>query len=354
MIGRITRLRRLLARENLAGLVVTDLSNVRYLSGFTGSNGLLLVTRTAAWFYTDFRYKEQIKTEVKGVRKQVRARSLFADFPVEHAAGLKRLGVERHNLTLEQHELIRRAFRGSGTRLVSVPNLVLELRRTKSAAEVAAIAVAQGHTDRMFSRLRKIIRPGVRECDLAAEITFRFAQHGENAFAPIVASGPNGASPHAGASSRKLRKGDAVTMDFGCRTAGYCSDMTRTVFIGKPDPHLLEVYHIVHEAQRRGIAAVRPGAQCAAVDRAARQYITDAGYGPYFGHSLGHGVGIDVHEQPVLASRSKEKLKIGDVVTVEPGIYIPGLGGVRIEDMVLVTRNGCRNLTKSTKRVLTI
>ena len=354
MVGRITKLRRLLARENLDGLVVTDLSNVRYLSGFTGSNGMLLVTRTAAWFFTDFRYKEQIKTEVKGVRKQVRARSLFTDFPVEYAAGLKRLGVERHNLTLGLHELIRRAFRGSGTRLVSTANLVLELRRTKSAAEVAAIAVAQAHTDRMFSRLRKLIRPGVRESDLAAEITFRFAKHGGNAFAPIVASGPNGSRPHAGASSRRLRNGDAVTMDFGCRTGGYCSDMTRTVFVGRPDPDLLEVYRIVHEAQRRGIAAIRPGVAGAAVDRAARQYITDTGYGAYFGHSLGHGVGIDVHEQPVLAPRNKQRLQVGDVVTVEPGIYIPGLGGVRIEDMVLVTRNGCRNLTRSTKRVLTI
>jgi Xaa-Pro aminopeptidase len=348
------KLRRLLARENLDGLVVTDLSNVRYLSGFTGSNGMLLVTRTAAWFYTDFRYKEQIRAEVKGVRKQVRARSLFADFPVEHVGGLKRLGVERHNLTLERHKLIRRVLRGSGTRLGPTSNLVLELRRTKSAAEVTAIAAAQGHTDRVFSLLRKMIRPGIRESDLAAEITFRFAKHGGNAFAPIVASGPNGALPHAGASLRKLRKGDAVTMDFGCRTGGYCSDMTRTVFVGKPDPDLLEVYRIVHEAQRRGIAAVGPGVACAAVDRAARQYITDAGYGPYFGHSLGHGVGIDVHEQPVLTPRSKQQLKVGDVVTVEPGIYIPGLGGVRIEDMVLVTRGGCRNLTKSTKRVLTI
>jgi len=342
-------LRRVLSRKGLDGLLVTDLTNVRYLSGYTGSNGMMIVTRNRAWFYTDFRYKEQIRTEVRGCRKKVLDRSLFARLPLEHLAGVRTLGVEEEHLTLQYHRLLRRQLRGSGIRLKPVPGMVLGLRRTKDAGEVKAIARAQSVTDRVFKEILGLVRPGVRERELAAEITYRFARHGDNAFSPIVASGPNGARPHADPGERKLRRGDAVTFDIGCRRDGYCSDMTRTVFVGKPNPDLLQVYHIVREAQRRGLEAVAPGADCAAVDRAARDYIRDAGYGPYFGHSLGHGVGLAVHEQPSLHFRVKDRLKPGDIVTVEPGIYLPGIGGVRIEDMVVVTKTGRRNLTRSPK-----
>jgi Xaa-Pro aminopeptidase len=349
MTGRIRRLRRLLKRSGIDGLLVTDLSNVRYLCGYSGSNGTVLVTPGTSWFYTDFRYQEQVKTEVKGCRVKTISRGLFADFPVEHTKRIKCLGVESAHMTLAVNRLLKQRLKG--VRLVPLKaDPVLELRRCKDAGEVKAIEAAQRITDRVFDEVLGIIRPGVRERELAAEITYRFSLWGENAFPPIVASGPNGAKPHAGASDRKLRKGDAVTFDIGCRRNGYCSDMTRTVFVGRPDPDLKQLYDIVLEAQRRGLAAVRHGVACRDADAAARGLIRDAGYGPYFGHSLGHGVGIDVHEVPAVAHTSRHTLTTGDVVTVEPGIYLPGFGGVRIEDMVLVTRDGCRNFTKTPKK----
>jgi Xaa-Pro aminopeptidase len=352
MKNRIAGLRRLLAREGLDGIIITDILNVRWLSGFTGSNGLIIVTRRGAWFYTDFRYQEQSRLEVKDHRVTVIQRSLAEAFPVAPLRGLGRVGIERDNLTVGQFALIRRQVRPTGARLIPAKNLVLELRRTKDAGEVALITAAQRHTERAFAEVLRLVRPGVTENTLGAELIARFSRVGESAFAPIVASGPNGAKPHAGVSDRRLRTGEAITFDIGCRFKGYCSDMTRTVFLGRPDPDLLGVYHIVLEAQRRALALVRPGAAAADLDHAARRYIADSGYGPYFGHSLGHGVGLAVHELPVAWSRGDQRLAPGDILTIEPGIYLPGLGGVRIEDMVLVTETGCRNLTRSPKNII--
>ncbi|HDR00276.1 MAG TPA: aminopeptidase P family protein [candidate division WOR-3 bacterium] len=362
MKKRVAALRRLLAAAGLDGLIVTDLANVRWLSGFSGSNGLVLVTRRAAWFCTDFRYEEQSRLEVKGLRVAVLRRGLFEELPLAPLSGCGRVGVEKHHLSLSAFAAVRRRVRPAGVRLVPARNFTLELRRTKDEDEVRLIRAAQRHTDRVFREVLPLVRPGVRESELGAEITARFSRVGENAFRPIVASGPNGAKPHAGVSNRRLRPGDAVTFDIGCRYRGYCSDMTRTVFVARP-PHLttrppghldtlFEVYHIVLEAQRRALALVRPGVACAEVDRAARQYIADTGYGPQFGHGLGHGVGLEVHERPNAHPRSGDTLAPGDVITIEPGIYLPGLGGVRIEDMVLVTKTGCRNLTRSPKQLL--
>jgi Xaa-Pro aminopeptidase len=350
MSKRIERLRGLMRHEKLDGFVVVNLPNVRYLCGYTGSNGLMLVTRRDCWFYTDFRYAEQIKTEVKGCRKRVLVRDLVSHPPPEWGRTYGRLGVEENHITLDRVKQFRKRFRKA--RLVPTRDLVLELRRTKEPAEVELIARAQRVTDRVFNDVLKLVKPGVRERDLALEIEFQFRKHGEVAFDSIVASGPNAAKPHAGFSDRKLRKGDALTFDIGCRVAGYCSDMTRTVFVGKSPADLRRVYGIVYEAQRRALATIKPGTTAKAADAAAREYITEQGYGKRFGHSLGHGVGIDVHELPALAATSKETLTPGDVVTVEPGIYLPGIGGVRIEDMVHVTRTGYANLTRSPKRLI--
>ena len=350
MSTRIERLRGLTRREKLDGFVVTNLPNVRYLCGYTGSNGLMLVTRHDSWFYTDFRYKEQIRTEVKGCRKRVLTRDPLLHPRPEWSRTFRRLGVEENHVTLSRFKQFRKRFRKA--RLVKTRDLVLELRRTKEPAEVAEIASAQRITDRVFGNVLKLVKPGVRERDLALEIEFQFRKHGEVAFESIVASGPNAAKPHAGFSDRRLRKGDALTFDIGCRLHGYCSDMTRTVFVGKAPAELRRVYEIVHEAQRRALDVIRPNVPCKAADAAARGYITEQGYGKRFGHSLGHGVGIEVHEMPTLATTSKETLAPGDVVTVEPGIYLPGIGGVRIEDMVHVTKTGYMNLTRSPKRVI--
>jgi len=350
MPKRIERLRGLMRREKLDGFVVVNLPNVRYLCGYTGSNGLMLVTRRDCWFYTDFRYAEQIKTEVKGCRKRVLVRDLVSHPPPEWGRTYHRLGVEESHITLIRFKQFRKRFPKAG--LVPTKDLALELRRTKEPVEVETIAAAQKVTDLVFGNVLELVKPGVRERDLALEIEFQFRRHGEVAFDSIVASGENAAKPHAGFSDRKLRKGDALTFDIGCRIHGYCSDMTRTVFVGKAPAELRKVYEIVHEAQRRALETIRPGIAAKAADAAARDYITEKGYGKQFGHSLGHGVGIEVHEMPTLAATSKETLAPGDVVTVEPGIYLPGVGGVRIEDMVHVTRTGYANLTRSPKRLI--
>ena len=349
MSKRIERLRELMRREKLDGFVVTNLPNVRYLCGYTGSNGLMLVTRRDCWFYTDFRYQEQIKTEVRGCRKRVLVRDLVSHPPPEWARPFRRLGVEENHVTVSRFKQFRKRFRKA--RLVPTRDLTLELRRTKESAEAKLVAGAQRITDRVFADVLKLVKPGVRERDLALEIEFQFRQHGEVAFDSIVASGPNAAKPHAGFSDRKLLKGDVLTFDIGCRVRGYCSDMTRTVFVGKAPPELRKVYEVVLEAQRRALDAIKPGIAAKAADATARDFITEQGYGKQFGHGLGHGVGIEVHEMPALAATSKDTLAPGDLVTVEPGIYLPGVGGVRIEDMVLVTKTGHTNLTRSPKRL---
>jgi len=350
MSKRIERLRGLMRREKLDGFVVASLPNVRYLCGYTGSNGLMLVTPHDCWFYTDFRYQEQIRTDVKGCRKRVLMRDLVSHPPLEWGRTFRRLGVEENHVTLGRFKQFRKRFRKA--RLVPTRDLVLELRRTKEPVELQQIAGAQRITDRVFKDVLKMVKPGVSERDLALEIEFQFRKHGEVAFDSIVASGPNAAKPHAGASDRKLRKGDALTFDIGCRLHGYCSDMTRTVFVGKAPPELRKVYEIVFEAQQRALAVIKPGVATRKADAAARDHIAEKGYGKQFGHGLGHGVGIEVHEMPTLAATSKETLAPGDVATVEPGIYLPGIGGVRIEDMVLVTKTGIRNLTGSDKALL--
>jgi Xaa-Pro aminopeptidase len=350
MSKRIERLRGLMHREKLDGFIVAHLPNVRYLCGYTGSNGLMLVTRHDCWFYTDFRYAEQIKTEVKGCRRRVLVRDLVSHPPPEWGRSYRRLGVEESHITLARFKQLRKRFPKS--RLVTTKDIVLELRRTKETVEVEMIAEAQSITDRVFRDVLKMVKPGVRERDLALEIESQFREQGEVAFDSIVASGENAAKPHAGFSDRKLRNGDALTFDIGCRLSGYCSDMTRTVFVGRAPAELRKVYEIVFEAQRRALDTIKPGISAKAADAAARDYITEKGYGKQFGHSLGHGVGIEVHELPMLAATSKETLAPGDVVTVEPGIYLPGVGGVRIEDMVHVTKTGYANLTRSPKQLL--
>ena len=350
MPKRIERLRGLLRRERLDGFVVTNLPNIRYLCGYTGSNGLMLATGSDCWFYTDFRYQEQIKTEVKGCRKRVLTRDLVSHPPPEWGRSYRRLGVEEGHITLGRFRQLRKQF--PKARLIPTRDLVLELRRTKETAEVEAVADAQRITDRVFQGVLKMVKPGVCERDLALEIESQFRRHGEVAFESIVASGENAAKPHAGFSDRKLKKGDPVTFDIGCRLRGYCSDMTRTVFVGRAPAELRNVYEIVFEAQRRALDTIKPGIAAKSADAAARDYITEKGYGKHFGHSLGHGVGIEVHEMPSLAATSKETLAPGDVVTVEPGIYLPGVGGVRIEDMVHVTKTGYTNLTRSPKQLI--
>lgn len=360
MRERIKRLQEVLLREKLDGLVITSLTNIRYLCGFTGSNAVMLVTPQLrsgriperAIFYTDFRYQEQMKSEVKGCKKKVLERDLYASFPPDDLQGVRRLGVEENHISLSRFRLLRKQLKG--VRLVPTRDLVMELRRRKSPAELTLIKKAQKVTEDTFAKVIDLISPGVREKDLALEIEFQFRKVGEPAFPPIVASGENGAKPHARAGFRRIKKGDRITFDIGCRVEGYAADMTRTVFLGKPDDEWRKIYESVRLAQERAIETIKPGVLCREVDRVARESLEEVELAKFFGHSLGHGVGLDVHEQPNLAKTSSQILAQGDVVTVEPGVYLPGKGGVRIEDMVVVTKNGYLNLTKAPKRLLVL
>ena len=358
MRRRISLLQKLLLKEKLDGLVVSGLNNIRYLCGYTGSNGMMIVTRREAVFYTDFRYQEQVKDEVRGCEKRVLERDLYASFPVEELKRMTRgrrgarIGIEESNLTVARLRVLRRQL--SGFKLVPVRDLVLELRRRKDKGELGLMRRAQEITEEGFQRVLKLVKPGVSERELALEVEFFFRQFGEVAFPVIVASGENGAKPHARAGERRLRRGDGITFDIGCRYQGYCADMTRTVFLGKPDAELVRVYQAVLQAQEEALEVVSPGVPCKLVDLVARGHLDRQGLGRYFGHSVGHGVGLEVHEQPSLSRMSRQMLEPGDVVTVEPGVYLPGKGGVRIEDMVLVTRNGSCNLTRASKELIII
>jgi Xaa-Pro aminopeptidase len=338
------------AREaGVDGFLVTNLPNIRYLCGYSGSNGMLLVTRHGSYFYTDFRYQEQVRREVKGARAVIRDRDLVTSFPVEHTKGIRRLGFEQAFVSFGSYKALQKQLQH--TRLVPCANFTSGLRAVKDGSELKLIARAASIADKVLKQVLALVKPGVTEKDLAAEIDYRFLQHDGIAFDTIVASGPNGALPHAQPSNRKLKRGDAIVFDIGAKFQGYCSDMTRTVFLGRADRKAREVYEIVLDAQLRALGGVKAGAECAAVDALARNHIREKGFGREFGHGLGHGVGLEVHEAPGLSARAPDTLLENQVVTVEPGIYLPGWGGVRIEDLVAVTPRGCRILSATSKRL---
>lgn len=364
MTERIAALRRRLRRLGLANFLVTRTTNVRYLCGFTGSNAVLLVTPASACLITDGRYTTQAREEVKGAEVFIYAggNSVPEGFAreIRHNPAIRfrgRLGVEAAVMTLEWRKVFGEYF--PRTELVETINVVEELAMVKDAGEVALIRRAADITDRVFASLLPDLKPGVRERDIAAEITYRQLKLGaeKDGFDPIVASGPRAALPHGVASDRKIRKGDLVTLDFGCVVEGYPSDLTRTVVVGRADRKQRKVYELVKRAQEAAVAAVRAGVRCSAVDAAAREVITAGGYGPQFSHGTGHGLGLwdrqrQVHALPVLSRTVQTVLKPGMVVTVEPGIYVEGWGGVRIEDDVVVTEGGAEVLTRSTRELV--
>lgn len=348
--GRLQALRARLAAEGLDALLVSRRENVRYLTGFTGSAGAVLITADEAVLATDSRYAEQAQAEAPGCRVAVEAG--VPSMVAARLAGPGRLGFESEALT---HDLWQRiASPGAltqGVDLVACRGMVERLRVRKDAAEIARIVRAIEITSRAFAGILPRVKPGAVERDLALELESAMKRDGaeELAFDLIVASGPRSALPHGRASGRRLGEGEFVVFDIGARFEGYHSDMTRTVYLGRPGPEARELYSLVLEAQLAGIAAVRPGAACSEVDRAARSVIEAAGLADRFGHGTGHGVGLEIHEAPRVAARSAERLEPGMVITIEPGVYHPGQRGVRIEDIVLVTESGGQVLTPSPK-----
>jgi Xaa-Pro aminopeptidase len=352
--ARRERLASRLTALEVDALLITRLPNVRYLTGFTGSNGQLLLTASEALFLTDSRYKEQARRQVPDVRARIYAREFASIFPqASRDTGARRLGFESAGLTYKTYEKLRTA---DGAELVPVGDEVEALRQAKDPEEIRLIQRAQDLTDEAFERALAKLVEGVTEREAALELEDAMRHGGADrvGFATIVAFGENAAEPHHGPTDRPLSRGDVVKMDFGCVVDGYHSDMTRTVALGDPDSRLVEIHDVVRRAQEAGIAAARAGARAGDVDEAARGVVRAAGYGDSFGHSLGHGVGLDIHEGPNLRAGSEERVPEGAVVTVEPGVYVPGLGGVRIEDMVEVTADGCRPLPRSPRELVVI
>jgi Xaa-Pro aminopeptidase len=335
-------------------LLVTRLPNVRYLTGFSGSNGQFLLAESEVVFFTDRRYEEQSRREVPDALREIYPRE-FAAAVVQACrdAGVERLGFESDGLTYRAYERLRKA---NGNELVPVGDEVEQLRQAKDGEEIRLIERAQELTDEAFDRVLPKLVEGVSEKEVAFELeqAMRLGGADRVGFDTIVAFGENAAEPHHGPTDRALSRGDVVKMDFGCVVDGYHSDMTRTVAFGDPDSRLQEIHDLVRAAHEAGMAAVTAGARAGDVDEAARAVIREAGHGDHFGHSLGHGVGLEVHEGPGLRAGSDDEVPEGAVVTVEPGVYVPGLGGVRIEDMVEVTATGRRPLPRSPRELVVL
>lgn len=352
MTDRLATLRERLKQLSLDGFLISDLVNIRYLVGFSGSNGLLLVTMDGATFLTDFRYQEQVKTEVKGCSIKIATRNLFDDFVgLEELTPIKRLGFESPNLTVKSYNKLKDSLKD--IELVACDDIIAEIRSVKEPAELAKIKTAVAITDRVFMRILKLIKPGIKEKDLALEIDYLLKQEGDGtSFITQVVSGPRSALPHGRPTNRRIKKGEFITFDMGATFYGYTSDFTRTVVVGKATKKQQEVYRTVLEAQEKAIDGIQAGIEAKVADSIARNHIRDKGYGEYFGHGLGHGLGLNAHELPVLSQKSGATLVTNNVVTVEPGIYLPGFGGVRIEDVVVVKPKGSSVLTQTPKKLL--
>ena len=324
----------------------------QYLTGFTGSTSGVIVTRKEALFLCDFRYTEQSRRQVAGFTFE----EVSGSFAKSVGERLKALGVSgaAHDpacLTVAELNGVKSRFRG---KLQAVPDLVGALRIVKSPGEIARIRKASRLAEKVLEDLLKTFRKGLTETELAARFEYEFKRRGAEgaAFETIALFGPRGSMPHGRPTDVPLRRGDIVLLDLGCRKEGYCSDLTRTYAYGTiPGAWFEEIYQVTLKAQEAALRAVRAGARCRDVDAVARGIIADAGYGKYFGHGLGHGLGIEVHESPRLNQESEIVLQEGMVITIEPGIYLPKRGGVRIEDLVVVTKRGCEIITKSPKEL---
>jgi len=341
---RIRAVQKMMRTRGVDGFLVTSIKNVRYLSGFTGSSGFLLVTKSGAFFLTDFRYQEQAEKQV-----------VSAEIIIERG---KRLSLIRE--LLRKHKIARLGFESSvsfalyqqlgecGAGLVPLKELIERLRVVKDAEEVKSIAMAVTRAEGAYRAVRRWIRPGVREVEVARRLESALWDQGcrHAAFEIIVASGANASMPHAQPSQKKIAPGDCVLVDWGGESDGYYSDMSRTVLVpGASDPLIKRIYDVVNRARHEAIKSIRVGMKTQEIDAIARNIIRNAGFGDHFGHSLGHGIGLDVHEYPYVSWTKGERVRNGMVFSIEPGIYVPRIGGVRIEDVVLVRDNTVSVLT---------
>jgi Xaa-Pro aminopeptidase len=338
-------------------LLATHLADIHYLCGFTGSSAVLMLARdSGAVFFTDGRYTEQAQAEIQGTAEIViEANPLVRALEWARKNKLRRLGLDFTHLSVSSFREVQRTL-GGRFRLDDCSGVIEGLRMIKDADEISRIRKAVNLGASLFPVALRSMRPGVSESEVAAEMEYEARRRGAEgmSFETIVAGGRRSALPHGRASHQTLPQRGFVVVDFGVILTGYCSDMTRTVHLGKAEARERRMYHAVLRAQLAAIRKVGPGVAVSTVDRTARETLERAGYGKFFTHSTGHGVGLEIHEPPRIAGKQRQKLRPGMVITVEPGVYIPNEGGVRIEDMVLVTEGGCEVLTPTTKKLITI
>lgn len=357
--ARQAKLREYLATSPFDGLFISHLPNIRYLCGFTGSAGVLLVEEAQSVFFTDVRYDTQARQEVKGARVVIARKAILqsaADWLRRHKQRtLRNLGLEGEHFTLADRKRLKDLL-PQRMRLKDAPSIVERQRMVKDADEMNCTRAAVQLGAKLFDRALQVLQPGVKEVEVAAEMELLARQEGAEgmSFPTIIASGPRSALPHGRASGEPIRRGGFVVCDFGVILEGYCSDQTRTVWAGPPQREARRVYDAVLEAQQAAVNAVSPGVTVGEVDAAARKSLQKAGLGSYFTHSTGHGVGLEIHEAPRVGAGQLQVLEPGMVITVEPGVYFPGKWGVRIEDMVAVTATGCEVLTPTSKEFLAV
>jgi Xaa-Pro aminopeptidase len=349
-----------LATTRFDALLISHLPNIHYLSGFTGSAGLLLVEGTGSVFFTDVRYDTQAHEEVKAAKVVIGRKALLSCLGDFLATRRKRargwtIGIEAEHLTIAEKKRLTQAL-PKGVQLKDAPSLVERARMVKDPDELDRIRAAVALGAKLFDRALEVLRPGVTEAEVAGEMEFAARRGGaeEMSFPTIIASGARSALPHGRASHQPIAAGGFVVCDFGVILAGYCSDQTRSVWVGSAPSECRQVYEAVRESQQAAIDAVGPGVPVGAVDSAARKILRKARLGRYFTHSTGHGVGLEIHEAPRVAAAQTEILQPGMVITIEPGVYFPGKWGVRIEDMVVVTASGCEVLTPTSKDFLAV
>ena len=349
---KLQKLRSSFASAGIDGLLVTSAYNRRYISGFTGTSGVVLISGERALFITDFRYVEQAAKQCQGFEIVQHTGPIIDEVVAQvRNLGIQKLGFEEEYVTFSAYKAYEKAVKAE---LVPVLGLIEKLRLIKNDAEIKILKEAADIADAAFKHIIEFIRPGITELEVANELEFFMRKAGatSSSFDTIVASGLRSALPHGVASDKVIETGDFVTLDYGAYYKGYVSDITRTVSVGQPDEKLKEIYAIVLEAQLRGMVGIKPGMTGKEADALTRDLIVEKGFGDYFGHSTGHGIGLEVHEGPALSVRSDTVLVPGMVVTCEPGIYIPGLGGVRIEDDTLITADHNEAFTHSTKELI--
>ncbi len=348
------KLSEILENENIDGLLISNLTNIRYISGFTGSAGTCLVTNKGSFFITDGRYIEQSKSQVKGFKRYIDMSSHLEIIKKNNLLldGMK-IGFESDHVNFTLYESMLNTFpkiKWEGTKMI-----LENLASVKDQTELDAIRVAVEITDKVYEEILPMLRPGYTEKQVANTLVSKYREYGDGeAYSPIVATGPNGALPHAVPTDREFKKGDFIVIDAAAKYAGYHADMTRTPVVGKPTDRHNEIYSIVKEAQQRGCDTAKAGVSCKDVDAATRDYIHEMGYGDYYTHGTGHGLGLEIHTSPRFSPMSKEILAANNVMTIEPGIYIADWGGVRIEDDVIINNDGCEILNKTTKDLVVL